>query len=108
MTPEEFRQHAHELVDWMADYLRDVGETNLVGSVHIEAVWDRTRDPVEETEWLDGLDKPRGVAARCIAARSGGTISRRSTSFTPAARVTSADSTDTVSLHWSSSGASRP
>jgi predicted TIM-barrel fold metal-dependent hydrolase len=50
-----------------ADYLRDVGETNLAGSVHIEAVWDRTRNPVEETEWLDGLDKPRGVATRCIA-----------------------------------------
>jgi aromatic-L-amino-acid decarboxylase len=25
MQPEEFRRHAHELVDWMADYLRDVG-----------------------------------------------------------------------------------
>lgn len=24
MTPEEFRAHAHQLVDWMADYLRDV------------------------------------------------------------------------------------
>ena len=24
MNPEEFRRHAHELVDWMADYLRDV------------------------------------------------------------------------------------
>jgi aromatic-L-amino-acid decarboxylase len=24
MTPEEFRCHAHALVDWMADYLRDV------------------------------------------------------------------------------------
>lgn len=50
-----------------ADYLADVGQTNLAGSVHIEAVWDRARNPVEETEWLDGLDKPRGVAARCIA-----------------------------------------
>jgi aromatic-L-amino-acid decarboxylase len=25
MHPDEFRRHAHELVDWMADYLRDVG-----------------------------------------------------------------------------------
>ncbi|HUR95510.1 MAG TPA: aminotransferase class I/II-fold pyridoxal phosphate-dependent enzyme, partial [Gemmatimonadales bacterium] len=25
MHPDEFRRHAHALVDWMADYLRDVG-----------------------------------------------------------------------------------
>jgi aromatic-L-amino-acid decarboxylase len=25
MQPEEFRRHAHAVVDWMADYLRDVG-----------------------------------------------------------------------------------
>lgn len=25
MQPEEFRRHAHAMVDWMADYLRDVG-----------------------------------------------------------------------------------
>lgn len=25
MQPDEFRHHAHALVDWMADYLRDVG-----------------------------------------------------------------------------------
>lgn len=50
-----------------ADYLRDVGTMNLAGSVHIEAVWDRARDPVEETAWLDGLNPPGGVAARCIA-----------------------------------------
>ena len=50
-----------------ADYLRDVGDRNVVGSVHIEAVWDRARDPVEETAWLETLDKPRGVAARYVA-----------------------------------------
>ena len=33
MTPEEFRHHAHELVDWMADYLRDVGERRIVPDV---------------------------------------------------------------------------
>jgi aromatic-L-amino-acid decarboxylase len=26
MTPEDFRRHAHELVDWMADYMARVGE----------------------------------------------------------------------------------
>ena len=26
MTPEDFRRHAHELVDWMADYMTRVGE----------------------------------------------------------------------------------
>jgi aromatic-L-amino-acid/L-tryptophan decarboxylase len=25
MDPDEFRQHAHQLADWMADYFRDVG-----------------------------------------------------------------------------------
>ena len=24
MTPEEFRAHAHRLVDWMADYMSEV------------------------------------------------------------------------------------
>jgi aromatic-L-amino-acid decarboxylase len=24
MTPEEFRKYAHELVDWMADYIENV------------------------------------------------------------------------------------
>ena len=33
MTPEEFRHHAHALVDWMADYLRDVGERRIVPDV---------------------------------------------------------------------------
>ncbi|HEY0420060.1 MAG TPA: amidohydrolase family protein [Acetobacteraceae bacterium] len=50
-----------------ADYLRDAGQTNLVGSVCIEAVWDRTRSPVEETAWLAALPRPGNVARRCIA-----------------------------------------
>src|SRR5688572_16357817 len=25
LDPEQFRRQAHEIVDWMADYLRDVG-----------------------------------------------------------------------------------
>ncbi|OJY77505.1 MAG: hypothetical protein BGP12_03000 [Rhodospirillales bacterium 70-18] len=50
-----------------ADYLRDAAGVNLAGSVHVEAVWDRARDPVEETEWLDALAPPAGIAARCVA-----------------------------------------
>src|SRR5512141_3171198 len=33
MTPDEFRAHGHELVDWMADYLRDVGSRRIVPQV---------------------------------------------------------------------------
>ena len=33
MTPDEFRTHAHALVDWMADYMRDVGSRRVVPDV---------------------------------------------------------------------------
>ena len=33
MRPEEFRRHAHALVDWMADYLRDVGTLPITPDV---------------------------------------------------------------------------
>ena len=33
MHPDEFRRHAHTLVDWMADYLRDVGSLPITPSV---------------------------------------------------------------------------
>jgi len=48
------------------DFLRDVGTTNLAGSVHVEAAWDRANDPVEETRWLMRIARPRGVAARMV------------------------------------------
>lgn len=50
-----------------ADFLADVGPANVVGSVHVEAAWDRARDPVEETRWLVSLPRPRGVAHRLVA-----------------------------------------
>ncbi len=49
-----------------ADYLRDVADTNFAGSVHVEAAWDRARDPVEETRWLMSIGRPRGVARRLV------------------------------------------
>jgi aromatic-L-amino-acid decarboxylase len=33
MTPDEFRSYGHQLVDWMADYLRDVGQRRVVPQV---------------------------------------------------------------------------
>ncbi|MGN6393425.1 MAG: pyridoxal phosphate-dependent decarboxylase family protein [Gemmatimonadales bacterium] len=33
MQPDEFRRHAHALVDWMADYLRDVGALPITPAV---------------------------------------------------------------------------
>ena len=49
------------------DYLRDAAGHHVVGTVHIEALWDRDSDPVDETRWLEGLDKTSGVAARYVA-----------------------------------------
>jgi aromatic-L-amino-acid/L-tryptophan decarboxylase len=33
MTPDDFRRHAHALVDWMADYLAEGGERRIVPDV---------------------------------------------------------------------------
>lgn len=51
----------------VADYLADIGPQNVVGSVYVEAAWDRARPPAEEVAWLESLDRPRAIAARCIA-----------------------------------------
>ena len=46
----------------------DIAGTGVVATVHIEALWDPSRPPVEETEWLDSLPLQPGMAARCIGA----------------------------------------
>ena len=33
MHPDEFRRHAHQMVDWMADYFRDVGQLPVTPDV---------------------------------------------------------------------------
>lgn len=38
MPPEEFRAHAHRLVDWMSDYLRDVGGYPVLSRVEPGAI----------------------------------------------------------------------
>lgn len=50
------------------DYAADIAGQGVVGSVHVEALWDRSRPAVEETAWLAGLPRPAGIAARCVAA----------------------------------------
>ncbi len=49
------------------ELLADQEGQGVVGSVHVEALWDRSRDPVEETLWVDGLARPEGIAGRLVA-----------------------------------------
>ncbi len=51
-----------------ADYAADITGQGIAGSVHIEALWDPARSPVEETQWLDALPGPPGIAVRYVAA----------------------------------------
>jgi predicted TIM-barrel fold metal-dependent hydrolase len=57
-----YLRHSYLPADFRAD-----AAGRVVGSVHIEALWDRSRSPVEETAWLDTLDLAGGVATRCVA-----------------------------------------
>ena len=49
------------------DFLADAAGQNVAGSVYIEAVWDRSRPPTEEIEWLAAQERPPGIAARAVA-----------------------------------------
>jgi predicted TIM-barrel fold metal-dependent hydrolase len=51
----------------VADYLADAGAQPVVASVFVETGWDRTRPVEEEVRWLDGLERPAGLAARRVA-----------------------------------------
>jgi predicted TIM-barrel fold metal-dependent hydrolase len=48
------------------DYRRDAANQNVAASVHVEAAWDRSDDPLAEIHWLESLDKSSGVAVRYI------------------------------------------
>jgi predicted TIM-barrel fold metal-dependent hydrolase len=50
-----------------ADFLKDADGANIFGTVCIEALWDPSRSPVEETEFLETLNPPQGIGRRCIA-----------------------------------------
>jgi predicted TIM-barrel fold metal-dependent hydrolase len=49
------------------DYRRDIAGQNVVASVHIEALWSIDEGQVNETRWLETLDKSDNLAIRYIA-----------------------------------------
>ncbi len=51
-----------------ADYAADSAGQGIVATIHVEAVWDPARSPVEETEWLEALPRPPGIADRYVVA----------------------------------------
>ncbi|BCN38232.1 hypothetical protein ALDI51_15510 [Alicycliphilus denitrificans] len=48
------------------DFAQDNAGCRVVGSVHIEAHWDRSTDGIEETAWLETLCRPSMVADRYV------------------------------------------
>ncbi|WP_064695113.1 amidohydrolase family protein [Rhizobium aegyptiacum] len=48
------------------DYRADAAHQNVVATVHVEAGWSAAY-PLEESRWLDGLDRSSGVAHRYVA-----------------------------------------
>jgi aromatic-L-amino-acid/L-tryptophan decarboxylase len=56
MNPTDFRRHAHELVDWMADYLEQVGQKRIVPDVAPGQIRERLPDaPPQEGEAYDRI-----------------------------------------------------
>jgi len=56
MTPDEFRKHAHELVEWMADYMENVENYPVKSSVEPGAIFNKIPDsPPEQSESFDSL-----------------------------------------------------
>jgi len=51
-----------------SDYAADIAGQGVVASVHVEALWNPARSPVEETRWLDALSRLPGIAARYVVA----------------------------------------
>lgn len=50
----------------LEDYLADIDGAGVIGSVHIEAMWDPARGQENETAWLDGIERDAAIAARYV------------------------------------------
>jgi aromatic-L-amino-acid/L-tryptophan decarboxylase len=58
MTPDEFRKHAHELVEWMAGYMENVENYPVRSSVAPRDIFDKIPDsPPAHPEQFDSLIK---------------------------------------------------
>lgn len=62
MTPEEFRKHAHDLVDWMAGYLENIESFPVKSPVNPGDIFDRIPSsppaaPEPFTELMDDFEK---------------------------------------------------
>jgi aromatic-L-amino-acid decarboxylase len=55
MSPDEFRASAHQVVDWMADYLRDIRDFPVVPSVQPGETFDKL--PLAPPEHGETMDK---------------------------------------------------
>lgn len=49
------------------DFEADAAGQDVAATVVVEALWDSDHDPYEEVEWLDGLERRPGIAARYVA-----------------------------------------
>ncbi|MFJ2620424.1 amidohydrolase family protein [Glutamicibacter sp. NPDC087344] len=59
--PLKGRNYSHD------DYRKDVTGAGVVGSVHVEAMWNPESGQERETQWLDGLAHEDSVALRYVA-----------------------------------------
>src|SRR5665811_150307 len=58
MTPDEFRKHAHDLVEWMADYMENVESRPVKSSVKPGEIFDKIPDkPPLQPESFESLMK---------------------------------------------------
>src|SRR3954453_10114440 len=48
MTPDEFRRHGHEVVEWVASYMERVGELPIAPAVRPGEIRDRLPDAAPE------------------------------------------------------------
>jgi predicted TIM-barrel fold metal-dependent hydrolase len=57
----------------LKDYKRDIEGCDVIASVHVEALWDPADDRVNETRWLETLDKSHNLACRYVVGVDFGT-----------------------------------
>jgi len=56
MTPDEFRKHAHDLVEWMAGYMENVEKWPVKSSVTPGEIFNKIPDkPPQQSESFDSL-----------------------------------------------------